>query len=62
MMYGNIVLELQVIDKKFQANADLIRKVKALHATNEDTDYSPRCIECNVSAPCDTIQIIDGLI
>lgn len=62
MMYGNIVTELQAIDTRFQYNADLIRKVKDLHIANEDTDYTPRCVECNVSYPCDTIQIIEGLI
>ena len=62
MMYGTIVQQLQEIDNRFQANADLIRKVKDLHAANEDTDYTPRCTECNVGYPCDTIQIIDGLI
>jgi hypothetical protein len=62
MMYGNIVQELQAIDTRFQANADLLRKVQALHAANEDTDYTPRCTECGVGYPCDTIQIIEGLI
>jgi hypothetical protein len=62
MMYGDIVQELQAIDTRFQANADLIRKIKDLHAKNEDTDYTPKCAECFVGYPCDTIQIIDGLI
>ena len=62
MWYGNIVQELQAIDKMFQTNVDIIKKIKELHAINEDTDWSPRCVECNVSYPCDTIQIIEGLI
>ena len=62
MIYGNLAVEFDAVDKKFQANVDLLKRIQALHAPNEDTDYTPRCVECNDSYPCDTIQIIDGII
>lgn len=39
---------------------NIIKNVRALHSENQDVDGSPKCVECNVFFPCDTIQTLDG--